>query len=68
MPRLCKTDMMAVRTGLDISQAVLALYLRTDEATVVAWEAGEEEPNQQPVLLIRLLKKFPDLAGELALL
>lgn len=65
-PRLGKESIMAVRTRLDISQAVLALYLHTDEATVMAWEAGEEEPNQQAALLIRLMGKFPDLATELA--
>jgi antitoxin component HigA of HigAB toxin-antitoxin module/DNA-binding transcriptional regulator YiaG len=65
-PRLGKDDIVALRTRLDISQAVLALYLHTDEASVAAWEAGQEEPNQQAVLLIRLLRKFPDLANELA--
>jgi antitoxin component HigA of HigAB toxin-antitoxin module/DNA-binding transcriptional regulator YiaG len=61
-------EVLAVRTRLDVSQGVLAHYLRTDAATVAQWEQGQQQPNAQAVLLMRLLKKFPDLVPHLALL
>ncbi len=61
-------ELLAVRTRLDVSQGVLAHYLHTDAATVQAWEQGQQQPNAQAVLLLRLLKKFPDLATHMALL
>jgi antitoxin component HigA of HigAB toxin-antitoxin module/DNA-binding transcriptional regulator YiaG len=61
-------QVQAVRTRLDVSQGVLAHYLHTDAATVQAWEQGQQQPNAQAVLLLRLLKKFPDLASQMALL
>lgn len=67
-PRMTPEDILALRTRLDVSQGVLAHYLHTDAETVAAWEGGTAEANPQAVLLMRLLKKFPDLAGQLALL
>jgi antitoxin component HigA of HigAB toxin-antitoxin module/DNA-binding transcriptional regulator YiaG len=61
-------EVQAVRTRLDVSQAVLAHYLRTDAQSVAQWELGLQEPNPQAVLLMRLLRKFPDLAAHMALL
>ncbi len=46
------------------------MYLACVEfvSAFLQWGRVIKEPNQQAVVLIRLLKKFPDLAGELALL
>ncbi len=67
-PPFSPEEIQAVRTRLDASQGVLAHYLHTDTATVQAWEQGQQQPNAQAVLLLRLLKKFPDLATHMALL
>ncbi len=60
--------LLALRARQGISQAVLAHYLHTDPDTVAQWEQGQQQPNAQAVLLMRLLNKFPDLAAQMALL
>lgn len=53
-------ELIALRTRLNMSRAVFARYLRTNERTLENWEQGRVKPNAQAVLLIRMLAQFPD--------
>ncbi len=55
-----------VREKLNVSRAVFARYLRTNERTLENWEQGRAKPNAQAALLIRLVAKYPDTVKRLA--
>ena len=65
-PVLSPQDVMSVREQLHLSRPVFARYLRTNPRTLENWEQGRAKPNAQAVLLINLVKRFPDTVGRLA--
>ncbi len=65
-PKVTAVELLTVRQQLRLSRSVFALYLRTNARTLENWEQGRAKPNAQAVLLIKLVKKFPDTIKRLA--
>jgi putative transcriptional regulator len=65
-PEMTPRELVRVRKHLMISRAVFAAYLRTNVRTLENWEQGRARPNAQAVLLISLVKRFPDTVERLA--
>lgn len=59
-------DLLALRERLNLSRAVLAMYLRTNPRTLENWEQGRARPNAQAATLIRLIQQYPDTLERLA--
>ena len=59
-------ELVALRERLHLSRPVFASYLSTNPRTLENWEQGRAKPNAQAALLIRLVEKFPDTVGRLA--
>ena len=55
-----------MRERLKFSRALFAAYLRTNARTLENWEQGRVKPNAQVVLLINLVKQYPDTMQRLA--
>jgi putative transcriptional regulator len=66
VPKLTPRELLRVRKQLMISRAVFAAYLRTNVRTLENWEQGRAKPNAQAVLLISLVRRFPDTVERLA--
>ncbi|KPC54424.1 helix-turn-helix domain-containing protein [Amantichitinum ursilacus] len=60
-PEVTAAELVALRQRLNMSRAVMALHLRTNERTLEGWEQGKARPNAQAALLIKLVDKFPDM-------
>jgi putative transcriptional regulator len=65
-PRMTPKELMRIRGDLKISRALFAAFLRTNVRTIENWEQGRAKPNAQAVLLISLVKRFPDTVERLA--
>ncbi|MGZ8486699.1 MAG: helix-turn-helix domain-containing protein [Candidatus Binatia bacterium] len=65
-PTVTPKEMIRVREELKISRALFAVYLRTNVRTLENWEQGRAKPNAQAVLLINLVKRYPDTVQRLA--
>jgi putative transcriptional regulator len=65
-PAVTPKELVRVREKLNLSRAVFARYLRTNERTLENWEQGRARPNAQAALLIRLVAKYPDTVKRLA--
>jgi putative transcriptional regulator len=65
-PTVTPKELIRVREGLNMSRALFAVYLRTNVRTLENWEQGRAKPNAQAVLLINLVKLFPDTVQRLA--
>lgn len=59
-------EIKAIREGLNLSQALFALKLRTSVRTYQGWEQGKSKPNQQAMLLLRMVQKDPQLFEQIA--
>ena len=66
MPKVTPKELRRVRQGLKCSRALFAGYLRTNVRTLENWEQGRAKPNAQAVLLIHLVKQYPDTVDRLA--
>jgi putative transcriptional regulator len=66
MPKVTPKELIRVREGLKCSRALFAGYLRTNVRTLENWEQGRAKPNAQAVLLIHLVKQYPDTVERLA--
>ena len=55
-----------MRERLNLSRAVFARALRTNERTLENWEQGRAAPNAQARLLIRMAATYPDTVDRLA--
>jgi putative transcriptional regulator len=66
VPELSAADLVDLRKRLNLSRAVFARYLRTNERTLENWEQGRARPNAQAALLIKLVERYPDTVGRLA--
>jgi len=65
-PKVTPKELIRVREHLKISRALFAVYLRTNVRTLENWEQGRAKPNAQAVLLINLVKQYPDTVERLA--
>jgi putative transcriptional regulator len=67
-PQITAEGVLALRTKLQLSQAVFARQLRTEPRTVANWEQGVSKPNAQAVILLKLVERRPELLSEIAAL
>ena len=65
-PALKPAEVRKVRERLNLSRAVFARALRTNERTLENWEQGRAAPNSQARLLIRMVAVYPDTVQRLA--
>ena len=65
-PALKPDEVRKVRERLNLSRAVFARALRTNERTLENWERGRAAPNAQARLLIRIAAAHPDTVDRLA--
>jgi putative transcriptional regulator len=65
-PKVTPRELIRVRERLKFSRALFAVYLRTNVRTLENWEQGRAKPNAQAVLLIHLVKQYPDTMERLA--
>jgi len=65
-PDLKPAEVRAARARLNLSRAVFARALRTNERALENWEQGRAAPNAQARLLIRMAATFPDTVERLA--
>ena len=65
-PALKPDEVRKVRERLNLSRAVFARALRTNERTLENWEQGRAAPNAQARLLIRIAAAYPDTVDRLA--
>lgn len=66
IPKVTPKELIRVRERLKCSRALFAGYLRTNVRTLENWEQGRAKPNAQAVLLIHLVKQYPDTVERLA--
>lgn len=59
-------EIKAIRQELNLSQALFALKLRTSVRTYQGWEQGKSKPNQQAMLLLKMVQKSPKLLEQIA--
>lgn len=50
-------EVKQLRESLNLSQPVLASYLRVNPRTLQNWEQGKSKPNDQASVLMRMVKK-----------
>jgi len=65
-PKLTPKQLVRLREELKLSRTLFANYLRTNVRTLENWEQGRARPNAQAVLLINLVKQYPDTVERLA--
>jgi putative transcriptional regulator len=65
-PSVTPQELIRIRERLKLSRALFAVYLRTNVRTLENWEQGRAKPNAQAVLLINLVKRYPDTVQRLA--
>ena len=65
-PKITPKDVANLRKKLDLSQAVFATRLRTNEDTVKNWEQGRSVPNKQAAILLSLVDRYPDTLDRIA--
>lgn len=59
-PTITPELILDTREQLHMSRAVFALTLRVPVRTLEKWEQGKTIPNDQAVVLILMVRKFPD--------
>ncbi len=65
-PQVTSSELIALREKMNLSRAVFARHLRTNERTLENWEQGRSRPNAQAVLVIKLVERFPETLRQLA--
>lgn len=60
-----KSEVLAVRQKLGVSQKLFAQLLHINERTLENWEQGRTKPNTQAAVLIKLVNKRPELIKDL---
>lgn len=60
------SEIKSIRETLHLSQAVFAQRLRTSVRTYQGWEQGKSRPNDQAVLLLRMVEKNPQIFEQIA--
>lgn len=67
-PEVTPRQLLKLRSELNLSRALFAVYLRTNVRTLENWEQGRARPNAQAALLIHLVQRYPDTVQRLAAL
>jgi putative transcriptional regulator len=67
-PQVTATELIALRERMNLSRAVFARHLRTNERTLENWEQGRSKPNAQAALVIKLVERFPETLQNLAVI
>jgi putative transcriptional regulator len=65
-PQVSAAELVALRERMNLSRAVFARHLRTNERTLENWEQGRSKPNAQAALVIKLVERFPETLRNLA--
>ncbi len=65
-PELKPEEVRAMRERLNLSRAVFARALRTNERTLESWEQGRAAPTAQARLLVRMAATYPNTVERLA--
>jgi putative transcriptional regulator len=65
-PQVTASELVALRERMNLSRAVFARHLRTNERTLENWEQGRSKPNAQAALVIKLVERFPETLRNLA--
>jgi putative transcriptional regulator len=65
-PQVTATELVALRERMNVSRAVFARHLRTNERTLENWEQGPSKPNAQAAPVIKLVGRFPETLRNLA--
>ncbi len=65
-PQVTSAELIALRERMNLSRAVFARHLRTNERTLENWEQGRSKPNAQAALVIKLVERFPETLRQLA--
>ena len=65
-PQVTSAELVALREKLNLSRAVFARHLHTNERTLENWEQGRSKPNAQAALVIKLVERFPETLRQLA--
>lgn len=63
-PAMSAKEVVAVRTRLQVSQAVFARLLNVSPRTVQAWEADARRPSDAALKLLSVARKHPDVLFE----
>ena len=58
-PQVTSAELVALRENLNLSRAVFARHLHTNERTLENWEQGRSKLNAQAVLVIKLVARYP---------
>ena len=64
-PHLRAGEIRKVRENLGVSQSVFAYMLRVNPHTLQRWEQGQNKPNDQAVVLIKLVAEHPEVLRHL---
>jgi putative transcriptional regulator len=67
-PQVTATELIALRERMNLSRAVFARHLRTNERTIENWEQGRSKPNAQAALVIKLVERFPETIRHLSVI
>jgi putative transcriptional regulator len=60
LPEIDGALIRKTREKLNMSQAIFAGMLQVNPRTLANWEQGRSKPNDQAVVLILLVREYPD--------
>lgn len=60
LPEITEADIIAIRNMFHMSRALFAKKLKTAPRSLERWEQGISMPNNQAIVLLCLVKKYPD--------
>jgi putative transcriptional regulator len=66
VPKVSASEIVALRSKLNMSQQVFARRFRTSAETLRNWEQDKSKPNAQAAILIKLVAQYPDMFDRLA--
>lgn len=64
-PVMSPEEIRCLREDNNLSRAVFANMIRTKPRTLESWEQGRTKPNTHAVLLLKLVKYFPETLQQL---
>lgn len=65
-PDVTAAEIVALRKKMHMSQQVFARRIRVSAETLRNWEQEKSRPNAQAALLIKLVRRYPDMVERLA--
>lgn len=64
-PVIDPEEIRSLRESNNLSRPVFARMIRTKTRTLESWEQGRTKPNTHAILLLKLVKEFPDTLQQL---